>query len=285
MTIRYFDKELYFPGQPIQLKIDITNNGTEPFRFKLANLRVHSFNFSVRTLTNTPLRPSDFFTILHNSQEPVFYREIVLDSGESFSIIEDFTDYIEPLNPGIYVIQGHFFPELDHNDLRISSNIIQLSVRPTLGTTAVQDRIDVETGEILKRADLSPDKVVKWTLKARQMEDWNKFFLYLDLESLFVRYADRENQYRNASDDLQRQLLKKYRDDLENRRIDSAIVTIPDSFTIVRTEYTAQRGRVIVDLRFRYTDYFELKRYSYDLLKRDNIWVIHNYSVENRGTE
>lgn len=51
VSIRFYDKSVYYPGgassEPIFVKVAITNNGKETMRFKLADDRSFSIDFSL----------------------------------------------------------------------------------------------------------------------------------------------------------------------------------------------------------------------------------------------
>ena len=51
VAIRFYDRRVYYPGnggtEPIFVKVSITNKGSQPLRFKLANDRMFSLDFSV----------------------------------------------------------------------------------------------------------------------------------------------------------------------------------------------------------------------------------------------
>ena len=80
-------------------------------------------------------------------------------------------------------------------------------------------------------------------------------------------------------------MIQDYKLDLMQSRIDNAIVAIPESFYIEKTVYTQTEGSVSVIQWFKYDTFREKKRYVYSVQKRDEIWHIYDYTVENLGTE
>jgi hypothetical protein len=63
------------------------------------------------------------------------------------------------------------------------------------------------------------------------------------------------------------------------------ISLIPMNFTVERTVHNGQTGTVTVLEYFRVGTYTEKKRYTWYLEKKDDIWIIVDYSVVNLGTE
>jgi hypothetical protein len=171
--------------------------------------------------------------------------------------------------------------------LPLESNRLTLSIRPRsiLGPDGIPFELDVETNAVLVRERLSPDEVVAYFLTARQKSQWEKFFLYLDLEAMLSRDAYRRRQYVAESEEGRQQMVARYRRDLQNAVIDEDIALIPMDFVIERTVYTAQSGSVTALEQFRVGSYTERKRYTWYVEKQDDIWIIVDYSVVNLGTE
>jgi hypothetical protein len=290
-NIRYFDKRIYYVADsPIYVQVTVTNNNTTPFRFKLADERAFSLDFEVKTMANITLASADPLIRKRNQNQRVYFRELSLESGESFSFVEDIRDYVALSNSGAYVVQAVLYPELYRtmNIPSLLSNRLSLSVRPGLlpGSNGLPLEMDVETNAILVREKLPPDQVVEYFLIARQRSQWEKFFLYLDLEAMIVRDNVRQRQWRVESEEGRLRLLSQYRMDLQSAGVDGDIAMIPTEFKVEQTNYTAEDGTVIVEEKFRTgTNYTERKRYTYHLRRRDDVWTIVDYTVLNLGTE
>ena len=202
LTIRFYDKAIYFSDSTVQVKLEFFNDTANPIRFKLAENHFHSVNFDVRSISNVSADRAKGFTIARTTDEPVFFREIGLQPGERFGFVESLNDYILIPSPGLHVVQAVLYPELYRSDAsrKIVSNALTLTIHP--GTTEIAEEvaIDIETGEALARAALPPDEVVDFLLEARQKSDFDKFLLYLNLERLYTRIAVNEERYRRLSD-------------------------------------------------------------------------------------
>jgi len=283
--IRFFNKSIYYPGSTIDIEVTLVNNNPEPINLKLANSRVFNLDFQVRTASNVLLDHAEQYKIDKNSYQPVFYREVSLLPGERYSFIVDLNDFVAIEKSGMYTVIAHFFPHLHTAGEMITSNPLHLSVRPGMGAAEVRTKIDEKTGDVLKTTALPPDKVVEYTLRARQRSQWQKFFLYLDIESLLKKDPDRRRKYERLSEEERIAMVEEYKNSLMQEKTSEDILLIPDEFTIIKTEYTPVRGTVIVEEKFVYSDYTEVKRYTYRLYNKDEIWYIEDYTVENVGTE
>jgi hypothetical protein len=218
----------------------------------------------------------------------VFFREITLEPGEEYSFTENLFDYVKIPESGVYLVKATLYPELVTKDssLKIQSNILNLNIRPALGKDENRKfQLDQDTMEILARESMPPDKVVEYTIVARQKSQWNKFFLYLDMESLLARSAEKKARFIRESEDGRSRMIEEFKKTLMEPTVDQDINTIPNDFQITETNYTADRGMVKVVETFRLKNFDVRKLYTYYVTKRDNIWFITDYLVKNLGTE
>jgi hypothetical protein len=303
-NIRYYDKRVYYLEQdPILVLMTLKNTGPSTFYFRLADERAFSVDFDVRTNSNRAVEAADILLRRRSQSQQVYFREVSIEPGESFSFVEDLMYYAALTQSGTYVVQARIYPGLYHaiesttritpgmtlasGGLPLESNRLALTIRPRslLGPDGIPLELDVETNAVLVREKLPPDEVVAYLLTARQKSQWEKFFLYLDLEEMLSRDAYRRRQYIAESEEGRQRMIARYRQDLQNSVIDEDISLIPMDFIIQRTEYNAETGTVTVLEYFRIGSYTERKRYTWYLRKRDDIWTIVDYSVVNLGTE
>ena len=286
-AVRFYDQKVYFLGDPIQVEAVITNTGTDTLRFKIADNRFFNLDFDVRTTTNVGLDHAKEFTIARNSDQPVFFREMSLEPGEKYGIVVDLASYAKFDSPGQYVVQASFFPELFRgpDSQPLKSNRLSLNVKPPVATAEEKAVVEAETGALLARQPLPPDEVVSWTISSRQKSQWERFFLYLDLESLLRKNPDRDRSFRNATEAVRRQMVNQFRQQLQARTIQQDISVIPSSYEIQKTSYDPAEATVQALEKFKYPDYTELKSYTYHLKKTDRYWIITDYEIRNLGTE
>jgi hypothetical protein len=288
VTIRFFDKKIYYLNQTdITLKISITNNTTDTFRFKVASNRFFNLDFEVKTPTNLMLNHAEKFITERASRQHVFYREVSTEPGEEYSFIVVLNEYVKFEQAGLYTIQALFYPELLDQDtaLILTSNKLSLSVRPPVVSKEMQAAIEVETGKALEREQIPPDEVVTYMLHARQKSQWEKFFLYIDLKSLFLQNYSRSVRFKKASQEEQQEMLEDFRNELMLQKIEKEILAIPTEFSILKTEYRPLEGSVVVLEKFRYSDYTEVKQYTYTVKKYDRYWLVTGYTCVPIRTE
>jgi len=302
-NIRFFDRRIYYvEGDPIYIQVTITNNSPVTYRFKLADERVFSLDFDVKTVSNRSLEPADILIRKRTQYQQIFFREIAVESGESFSFVEDLRNYVNVKEPGSLVVKAYLYPELFRPGIiktatlgaapaaafgLLESKRLSLSIRPPVvtGPDGIPLEMDIATNAMLVRERLAPDQVVEYMLTARQKSQWEKFFLYLDLESMLARDAVRQRKWLTESEEGRRRMIEQYRQELRNDVSDGTISVIPTDFSIERTQYNNFEGSVTVLERFKSNNYTELKRYIYSVRLKDNIWTIADYSVINLGTE
>ena len=302
-NIRFFDRRIYYvEGDPIFIQITITNNSPATYRFKLADERAFSLDFDVRTASNRSLEQADGLIRKRTQHQQVFFREVAVESGESFSFVEDLRNYINVNQPGAMVISARLYPELFRPGITkaaalnsgpspsgiLESKRLSFSVRPAVvtGADGIPLEMDIMTNAQLVRERLAPDQVVEYTITARQKSQWERFFLYLDLEAMLLSQDSAiQRKWAAENEEGRRRMIIQYRQELQNPVTDGTISVIPTSFEIERTQYNSFEGTVSVLQKFRNNNFTEVKRYTYYLRQKDNIWTIMDYSVVNLGTE
>ena len=291
VSIKYYNRTMYYPGNresnPVLVHISIKNNSTETKRFKLADDRMFSIDFDVITIKNQTLPQSENLIKKRTTNRTVYFREIALDNGEEYSFTENLKDYIDITDPAVYYADLKFYPELYKSKyISLDSNRLTLEVRPSPSAAASSILpVTDNTAELLKPEDISPDKVVERTIIARQKSLWDQYFLYMDIEAMLQRNVVAKRKYNAVSADERARLLKNYKADLMQSRIDNDIVAVPESFEIEKTLYSRTEGTVTVTEWFKYPNFREKKSYVYKVRQREGIWQIYDYVVTNLGTE
>lgn len=291
VSIKYYDRTMYYSGNPdtnpVFVHISIKNNSARTMRFKLADDRMFSVDFYGYTIKNLQIPQTENVIRKRTTNQTVYFREISLETGEEYSFVENLKDYIEISEPSVYYVELKFYPELYKSKyLSVTSNRLSLEIRPSpsAASSAVLP-VKNKSAELLKPEEISPDKVVEQTIIARQKSLWDQYFLYLDIEAMLQRNAPAKRKYISSSAEERARMLKNYRADLMQSRIDNDIVAVPDKFEIERTVYSKTEGTVTVTEWFRYPNYHEKKSYVYKVRQREGIWQIYDYTVTNLGTE
>lgn len=291
VSIKYYDRTMYYPGNPdtnpVFVHISIKNNSARTMRFKLADDRMFSVDFNGYTIKNLQIPQTENVIRKRTTNQTVYFREISLETGEEYSFVENLKDYIEISEPSVYYVELKFYPELYKSKyLSVTSNRLSLEIRPSpsAASSAVLP-VKNKSAELLKPEEISPDKVVEQTIIARQKSLWDQYFLYLDIEAMLQRNAPAKRKYISSSAEDRARMLKNYRADLMQSRIDNDIVAVPEKFEIERTVYSKTEGTVTVTEWFRYPNYHEKKSYVYKVRQREGIWQIYDYTVTNLGTE
>jgi hypothetical protein len=289
-NIRFLDRRIYYvDSDPVYVQITITNNRPSTYRFKLADERAFSIDFDIRTMTNRQLDEADSLIRKRSQYQQVYFREIAVETGESFSFVEDLRDYVKFQQPGSFRVQAKVYPELYRigSSHTIDSNYLTLSMRPPIipGPDGIPLEMDITTGAVLVRQRLAPDQVVEYMLTARQESQWEKFFLYLDLEAMLSRDAFQRRRWLAENEEGRQRMVREYRLRLQESVDDGDISVIPTTFEIERTTYNNHEGTVIVLQKFRGNNFTEIRRYTYYLERKDSFWIIVNYSLVRLGTE
>jgi hypothetical protein len=297
-SIRFYDRRVYYTdGDPIFIQATITNRSPYTYRFKLADDRLFSLDFDVRTTANRAVEPADLLVRRRTEHQQVFFREIAVETGESFSFVEDLRNFVRLNDPGSFVIWANIHPELIRTSTAalpansepglLQSQRLSLTIRrpPVEGPGGIPLEMEVATGAVLVRERLAPDQVVEYMLLARQKSQWERFFLYIDLETMLSQDGVRRRRWLAESEEGRRRMIELFRQELQSGTTTDGISLVPSEFEIERTQYGRFEGSVTVLQKFKLPNFTELKRFTYYLRFKDNIWTIVDYSVVNLGVE
>ncbi|WP_428768202.1 hypothetical protein V1L52_06880 [Treponema sp. HNW] len=291
VSIKLYDKTMYYPAHaqnnPILVHVSIVNKGQHTFRFKLADDRAFSLDFTAFNARNIKLTQTDNLVRKRTTSQTVYFRELSLDPEEEYAFIVNLKDYLDIVQPAIYYFELTFYPELYKSKYNaLVSNRLSLEVNPDPGIGAsTLLPVNYDTGVILKPEAIAPDKVIEQTIIARQKSLWDQFFLYMDVESIYTKNEINKRKYAAASEQERITMLSSFKKNMAAAHIDSDIAAIPEFFSIEKTAYTKNEGTVIVLEWFKYPTFKEKKRYTYFVRLRDGIWQIYDYTVDNLGTE
>jgi len=291
VSIKLYDKTMYYPdnaqNNPILVHVSIVNKGQNTFRFKLADDRAFSLDFTAFNARGIKLAQTDNLIRKRTTGQTVYFREISLDPEEEYAFIVNLKDYLDIVQPAVYYFELSFYPELYKSKYNaLVSNRLSLEINPDPGIAAsVLVPVDYDTGTILKPEAIAPDKVIEQTIIARQKSLWDQFFLYMDIESIYTKNEINKRKYAAASEQERITMLSNFKKNMAAANIDSDIAAIPELFSIEKTAYTKNEGTVTVLEWFKYPTFKEKKRYTYFVRLRDGIWRIYDYTVDNLGTE
>jgi hypothetical protein len=291
VSIKLHDKTMYYPADvpnnPVYVHVTVANKGQNTLRFKLADDRVFSLDFNAFNVRNVKLAQTDSLIRKRTTSQTVYFRELALEPEEEYAFIVDLKDFLTIKDPAIYYFELSFYPELyKSKSVSVVSNRLSIEINPNPGIAAgMSVPVDYENTVILKPEAIAPDKVIEQTIVARQRSLWDQFFLYMDVESVYIKNDANKRAYNAASEQERRTMLSNFKKMLSSETLDSDIAAIPELFTIEKTAYTKTEGTVTVLEWFKYPTFKEKKRYTYYIRQRDGIWQIYDYSVDNLGTE
>jgi hypothetical protein len=241
--------------------------------------------------------------------------------------VENLRDYAVLSDSGDFVVQAKLYTDLpneatllaraasvNQSAAALTSNRLILNVRPPaiIGRDGLPVAMDTETNAALERQDLAPDEMISYMLSARQQNQWEKFFLYMDIESMVKGDENRKRQWNAESEEGRQRMSARYRQELQGKSLemedrykrelssaapagnsaynqstfaDMDIVRTPIKFEIQRVNYGKDEGSVTVLEWFQAGVYVEKKLYTYTIGRKNDTWVVTGYIVQNVTTE
>jgi len=308
-SVRLFDRQVYHVGiEPILVQVTIANNSPFTYRFRMAEDRAFSVDFEVRSLSNRLLEPAESLVRRRSQARQVFFRDVAIEPGESFSFVEDLRDFVRLDEPGAFVVRAFVHPELFRPEFatplggapvswsapatrslegvlvseRIGLNVLAPVARAPDGLPYA---LEVATGAVLMRERLPPDEVVEYTIRARMLDQWERFFLYLDLDEMLRRDPIAGRRWANEGAEGRQLMADQFRQQLRSPTTTEGIALVPIDYAIQRTQHSGDSGQVVVRMYFRGIHFTEIKDYTYYLQRRDDVWTIVDLSVVNVGAQ
>ena len=284
IKIEQANPKVYYQNDELYINIKVLNTNKDEKSLLIANDKKFSFDFQMVTMQNKSLEHSkEYITSFHKVQ-PVFNSNLRLAPDEGYVFEARLNDYFNLDTPGQYYIKCNFYPELKMNNSEtnvIISNLLSINIRPgNIADNKIIEQTSLEEEKKLYLTKRSPDDVVDFMLNARMNGEWDKFYLYLDLNKLILTNNNFKDKFLKADTERQRDMIAQYKEYLKKNTIDE-ISFLPNKFKIVKTEYSEGKGKVEAIITFKYLDYEESKYYTYYLNKKNDIWLVTSYEVMN----
>lgn len=290
VNIRFYNKKIYTPDSAVEILVELENKTENPIAFLSADNKIYNIKVKAATLQGVLCEPSDLYLKTMAIQEPYQYKEIILQPNESYSFRIDLADYVVINQADSYKIEVLFFGQLSQNPGEAAvSNPLFLNISEAEaaveGTPAAAEAAPQLSAVTAVRSAMEPDRVVAFTIDALMNKKNDDFFLYIDLESLYLKNAERKDLYMKGSEEVRNALLNEYRRKITEGNAEREFVLIPNRYEISLTTYTATNAQVTVIEFFDRVTFTEKKEYKYRLEKKDSVWRIKDYAVRNLGIE
>ena len=290
VNIRFYNKKIYTPDSAVEILVELENKTENPIAFLSADNKIYNIKVKAATLQGVLCEPSDLYLKTMAIQEPYQYKEIILQPNESYSFRIVLADYVVINQADSYKIEVLFFGQLSQNPGEAAvSNPLFLNIGEAESTqeeilTAAEETVQPSSAAA-RRSAMEPDRVVAFTIDALMNKKNDDFFLYIDLESLYLKNAERKDLYMKGSEEVRNALLNEYRRKITEGNAEREFVLIPNRYEISLTTYTATNAQVTVIEFFDRVTFTEKKEYKYRLEKKDSVWRIKDYAVRNLGIE
>ncbi len=285
LKIEHANPKIFYQNDEIYINIKLFNTSDKDTFCLIAEDKKFSFDFHIVTMQNRQIEHSSEYINSYHRVQAIFKSHIRIAPGEGYIFKARLNDYYDLNISGQYFINCFYFPELrlsNSMENALGSNQLSLNIRPS----KIQDKSIEENEAIekekkdLKLEKKSPDEIIDYVLKARQKKEWEKFFLYIDLENLILTNNEFKQRFLRTDIEKKKEIISEYKEYLKQDKIDG-ISFIPTDFEILRTEYSKGRAKVEVLEYFIYQKYEEKKYYTYYLYLKDNIWFVTSYEVLN----
>ncbi|UER67778.1 hypothetical protein LKV13_03185 [Borrelia sp. BU AG58] len=287
--IRFFNQSIYRINSNISVEVSLANSSDDLIALEMGDINTFGFDFDVTGTTNMRVKRPIEYVKDRSKNVAIPVRTLTLRPNEKFSVVMSLNQFVQFDKDGVYFVKGVFFPDISDLQKRIESNVITLFLKPRMDDIA--EKVDFsniasnsEIQGVLKRVNLSPDKIVEYLFEALRLGEKEKFFLYIDIESFILNDQNKAYLYEQELKSGSSNMLEEYKEYLWSGS-GADISKIPSKFSIVETTYTDSTGKVIADLYFDDSHFYIVKRYTFFFKKYDFYWIIYDYAVQNTGVK
>ncbi|APR65059.1 hypothetical protein baBA2_000618 [Borrelia anserina] len=286
-NIKFFNQSIYRVNSNVSVEVSLGNSSDDLITLEIGDIHTFGFDFDVTDVTNIKVKRSLEYVKNRSKNVAIPVRTLSLRPSERFSVVMSLNQFVQFDKDGVYFVKGMFFPDISDPQKRLESNTITLFLKPKTDDIAgkfdfsnLSSNRDIQN--VLKKEDLSPDKVVEYLFSALRLGEREKFFLYVDIESLILNDQNKSYLYKQELKSGSNSMLEEYKEYLWNDS-NSDISKVPSKFSIVETTYTDSTGKVVSDVYFEDGNFYVAKRYVFFLRKYDYYWIIYDYTVQNTG--
>jgi len=291
VKIELGNPKIYKEGDNIYLNVILLNKTNSVQSTYIAEDKKYSFDFSIVTTKNQEIRYRKEYVTHFNRVQNIYMSKISLMEEEGYIYKILLNDYYDLNMTGQFYVTGYFYPNLKVNDDRsnaIKSNQLVINIREKnfddryYANTVEVDDTNGSPVETLKK--IPPDEVVDYMLSARMKRNWDKYFLYMNMDELIKTNNIFGRDFGKKNLEQQRELIKNYKEYLKKDNIND-INFLPHKFDIVKTTYSQTEAKVEVLVQFKSLDYIEQKYYTFFLRRNGEYWSVYSYEVMDMGVK
>lgn len=288
LKIELVNPKIYKQNEDIYIDVKILNKSESSISTLITDDKKFCFDFEIYSMQNQTLEHRKEYVTSFHKVQTIFKSIINIDPSEGYNYRVRLNEYFDMNITGQYYIKGFYYPNLKTNNTKentIISNQLTINVRPEdIDDKYIVEKKSVEEEKRLNAEKRSPDEVIKYMLEARMTGQWEKYFLYMDLDKLILNNNKFKNSYLKKDLERQKEILAEYKEYLKKDTIED-ISFLPHGFEIIKTEYSQGKGKVDVLVDFKYIDFIETKYYTFFLNKKGDIWYVTDYEVMNYGVK
>lgn len=274
-----FFAQTYRLNDPILVVLNVVNQSDEFFGFDVSPLVYESFFFEIKTPKNETIKLSDDFKveIRNNYASTEDYRNIQLDTGESFARQIDISKWFDIKESGYYYIRGQFYANPDIRRHPQKSIYYKILVKPPLDVEqklSESEQKRLSTLEMVKK--LPPYEAIVDMIDAKMKKDWRRFLAHIDSKRLVMSFQNFASDYKSArTGNYRLDVIKRFEKYLTIHWQDRII-----NYTLKKTEIEGNEATVICDIKYKVRQLSYTLRYVFELHKNHKgHWLVYNYTA------
>ena len=276
------EKKQYKLGEPIVVKLSIYNESSDVIDLKISDKIYHNFNFLVKTLKNRVVAEKDEFFLLKETEytsaskenDKLNIKTVKLHPKEYYGKSFNLLNYYKLEKEGNYVVTAYFYPipNVLHNHKYIESQMIQIDIQGSLQEGKLKEKRFYEIKKELENIK-TPDGTLDYVLKSASEKNYEKYFVFIDFESLIDVFPVYKNRYQKVKPSKRRFIIEIFKDYIKNNFLKDM-----KEYNIVKTIIIKDKAYINVNIENKNGS---KSRYIFSFYKKNDVWYLFNYIVVN----
>ncbi len=283
-------KTSYQLEEPISVQFQVINDGMNSINIEVSEKFYNNFYFYIKSIKNQVISEQEHFYLQKKDDigKEQNVKRITLGEKQFYGASFDLIKLFKLNEPGHYIIQGFFYPNLRNQVKPLMSQVIHVEIRASTyqsngSSNNPSDGWRHGGGKI-------PYDTVTQMLNARMNKNWNRYFKYIDLHRLIKQfpanhkqYKDLKQRYEALKPSKRRPIISKFKEYLKTNYLSNIGIEKLVKFKVYKSviENARRKSKIYVQVTYRGDGIIIKQRFIYHLYQRNERWYVYKWTVDN----
>ncbi len=283
------EQEIHRIGKDIYLYVEVINQSGDVVKFMISPYKLNNIKIMINNLQNGEFLEERYSKVVEDNKlhekRPEFFEfyETVLYSDEIYKFKINLPEYFEFKDRGRYKITLHYdtFPEDTKPHKKFISNSLYLVLKEPILVEDYKELIMYLKKKEEERVYI-PEGTIKFMLDAYRQGNWEHYFLYLDLDTVILRYDKFKDKYNKASNVMKKEIIEEFKEWAKNRK-----EKVIEEYKILTVDHSYEKKTCVVTCKVKYKKpaLYRTYFYEYSLHQEGIKWILDDIDVISYSKE